>query len=145
MECACYFGGPPMSFPRYPKYKASGVEWLGEVPEHWDVRRLKSLVEEPLKYGANESAELDDRTLPRFVRITDIDDDGGLRDETFKSLPAEVAEPYLLKEGDVLLARSGATVGKSFIYSNEWGTACFAGYLIRARLRDSHCMPTWLY
>ena len=134
-----------MSFPRYPKYKDSGVEWLGEVPQHWEVRRLKSLVEEPLKYGANESAELDDRTLPRFVRITDIDDDGGLRDETFKSLPTEVAEPYLLKEGDVLLARSGATVGKSFIYSKEWGKACFAGYLIRARLRDSHCMPTWLY
>lgn len=30
-----------MSYPRYPKYKASGVEWLGEVPEHWDVTRLK--------------------------------------------------------------------------------------------------------
>ena len=30
-----------MSFPRYPKYKDSGVEWLGEVPEHWDVSRLK--------------------------------------------------------------------------------------------------------
>ena len=28
-----------MSFPRYPKYKDSGVEWLGEVPEHWDVSR----------------------------------------------------------------------------------------------------------
>lgn len=32
-----------MSFPRYPKYKDSGVEWLGEVPEHWEVRRLKFL------------------------------------------------------------------------------------------------------
>ena len=32
-----------MSFPKYPAYKNSGVEWLGEVPEHWDVR--------PLKYG----------------------------------------------------------------------------------------------
>lgn len=51
-----------MSFPRYPKYKDSGVEWLGEVPEHWESRRLKSLVGEPLKYGANESAELDDRS-----------------------------------------------------------------------------------
>jgi type I restriction enzyme S subunit len=30
-----------MSFPRYPKYKPSGVEWLGEVPEHWEVKRLK--------------------------------------------------------------------------------------------------------
>ena len=32
-----------MSFPRYPKYKDSGVEWLGEVPEHWDVAPLKRL------------------------------------------------------------------------------------------------------
>lgn len=134
-----------MSFPAYPKYKDSGVEWLRQVPEHWGVRRLKTIVAEPLKYGANESAELDDRTMPRFVRITDIDDDGGLRDETFKSLPAEIAEPFLLKEGDILLARSGATVGKSFIYSEQWGKACFAGYLIRARLLPSQCMPTWLY
>ncbi|MGE4493196.1 MAG: restriction endonuclease subunit S [Syntrophotalea sp.] len=127
------------------RMKDSGVEWLGEVPEGWEVKRLKSLVAEPLKYGANEAAEIDDPMLPRFVRITDIDDKGGLRDETFKSLPVEVAEPYLLKEGDVLLARSGATVGKSFIYSKHWGTACFAGYLIRARLDCSYCLAQWLY
>ena len=127
------------------RMKDSGVEWLGEVPEGWEVKRLKSLVAEPLKYGANEAAEIDDPMLPRFVRITDIDDKGGLRDETFKSLPVEVAEPYLLREGDVLLARSGATVGKSFIYSKHWGTACFAGYLIRARLDCSFCLPQWLY
>ncbi|MDP6722970.1 MAG: restriction endonuclease subunit S, partial [Pirellulaceae bacterium] len=134
-----------MSFPVYDEYKDSGYEWVGTVPNQWQVRRVKSLVAEPLKYGANESAEDEDRTQPRFVRITDIDDDGRLRDETFKSLPAEVAEPYLLRQGDVLLARSGATVGKSFIYSEEWGTACFAGYLIRARLRASECLPVWLY
>ena len=134
-----------MSFLTYDEYKESSYQWVGTaVPKHWQVRRLKSLVAEPLKYGANESAEDEDRSQPRFVRITDINDDGGLRDETFKSLPAEIAEPYLLYEGDVLLARSGATVGKSFIYSEEWGTACFAGYLIRARLRPSECLPTWL-
>ena len=32
-----------MSFPRYPKYKDSGVEWLGQVPEHWEVKRLKRI------------------------------------------------------------------------------------------------------
>jgi type I restriction enzyme, S subunit len=35
-----------MSFPRYPKYKDSGVEWLGEVPEHWGVQRLKPILHE---------------------------------------------------------------------------------------------------
>jgi type I restriction enzyme, S subunit len=38
---------------------------------------------------------------------------------------------------DILLARSGATVGKSFIYDPSWGTACYAGYLIRARIEKS--------
>jgi type I restriction enzyme, S subunit len=32
-----------MSFPRYPKYKPSGVEWLGEVPEHWDIVQMKRI------------------------------------------------------------------------------------------------------
>jgi len=127
------------------KMKDSGIEWLGDVPEHWNVKRLKHCLLEPLKYGANEAAELEDKSLPRFVRITDINSDGTLRDETFKSLPNEVAKDYLLKEGDVLLARSGATVGKTFIYSENWGVACFAGYLIRARLNTDQCLSRWFY
>ena len=134
-----------MSFPRYPKYKDSGVEWLGQVPEHWAVLRLRRILREPLQYGANESADCEDRDLPRFVRITDIDERGKLRDETFKSLPESDAGPFLLAAGDVLLARSGATVGKSFLYSPEWGRACFAGYLIRARLDEDVCLALWFW
>lgn len=130
-----------MNAPAYPKTKKSGVEWLGDIPEHWDVRRLKFLAEEPLKYGANEAAELDDRDLPRFIRITDVNDSGTLREETFRSIPADIAEPYLLKEGDILLARSGATVGKSFQYLESWGKAAFAGYLIRFRVDSEQLYP----
>jgi hypothetical protein len=79
------------------------------------------------------------------VRITDVDEAGGLRADTFRSLPPDVAAPLLLAEGDVLIARSGATVGKSFLYSPAWGTACFAGYLIRARLDVSRCLADWFY
>ena len=71
-------------FKRYPEYKDSGVEWLGEIPGHWEVSRLKFIVEAPLKYGANEAAEIEDPDQPRYVRITDIDESDGLRDETFK-------------------------------------------------------------
>ena len=92
----------------YPRYRDSGVEWLGEVPEHWKVRPFRRALRESLKYGANEAAELDDPDLPRFIRITDIDDGGRLRDETFRSLPVDVAEPYLLEPGDLLFARSGS-------------------------------------
>src|SRR2546428_754166 len=91
----------------YPAYKDSGMEWLGEIPAHWKVRRLKNITTEPLKYGANEPAEHDDTNLPRFIRITDIDEKGSLRNDTFRSLPENIAKPYLLKAGDLLFARSG--------------------------------------
>ena len=122
-----------MKYPVYERYKDSGVEWLGVVPKHWEKRRLKLLLTEPLKYGANVSADLDDRDLPRYIRITDVNENGSLNDSTFRSIPEQIAAPYMLSEGDILLARSGATVGKSFQYRKEWGLAAFAGYLIRCR------------
>ena len=128
----------------YPKYKPSGVEWLGDVPEHWGVKRLKFIVQESLQYGANEAAELDDPDLPRFVRITDVDEHGNLREDTFRSLPEEIAKPFLLKEGDLLFARSGATVGKTFFYQKSWGRAAYAGYLIRARLNRKIVVPNFI-
>jgi type I restriction enzyme S subunit len=114
--------------------KDSKAAWLGHIPMHWEAKRLKFVISEPLKYGANEAAELTDPELPRYIRITDVNDDGSLRDETFRSLPEEIADGYLLSDGDILLARSGATVGKSFIYKPSWGVAAYAGYLIRARM-----------
>ena len=110
--------------------KDSGVEWLGEIPAHWDVRRLKLLLQEPLHYGANEPAELMDPYLPRYIRITDVSEDGRLREETFRSIPEDVARPHLLQDGDLLFARSGATVGKTFRFEPSWGRAAHAGYLI---------------
>lgn len=126
-------------------YKDSGIEWLGKVPEHWTVRPLKRALNGRLEYGANEAAELEDETLPRYIRITDFDQNGKLRAETFRSLPKEVAAAYLLEEGDVLFARSGATVGKTFIFEDYGGEACFAGYLIRARTARHKLLPKFLY
>jgi type I restriction enzyme, S subunit len=114
------------------------------LPSGWTVRRLKIVLLEPLKYGANEAADSDDPENPRFVRITDIAEGGGLKPETFRSLPASIAQPYLLNEGDLLLARSGATVGKSVMYSQSWGPCCFAGYLIRARPDVGKVLPRYL-
>lgn len=125
--------------------KPSGIDWLGEIPRHWETRRLKYLAHEPLAYGANEAALEDNPDWPRFVRITDIKEDGTLREETFRSLSPEIAAPYLLEEGDVLFARSGATVGKTFIYRPEWGNACFAGYLIRFRSAKELVLPDFVY
>ena len=124
-------------FRPYPEYRDSGIEWLGKVPIDWQVRRLKLLLQEPLQYGANEPAELTDPNLPRYIRITDVREDGRLREDTFRTIPEDVARPYLLEDGDLLFARSGATVGKTFRFEPSWGRAAHAGYLIRARLKSA--------
>jgi type I restriction enzyme S subunit len=125
--------------------KPSGEDWLGEIPAHWSAPCLKRLLREPLTYGLNEAAELEEREFPRYLRITDFDDDGNLREDTFRSLPHEIAEKALLEPNDVLFARSGATVGKTFIFRNYDGEACFAGYLIRARTLLWKLDPLFLY
>jgi type I restriction enzyme S subunit len=111
----------------------------------WRNIRLKFLKNSPLIYGANEAGESDNPEDPRFIRITDIKPDGSLRDDTFKSLPLALARPYLLKDGDILFARSGATVGKAFIYKKDWGPACFAGYLIRFSADKNRAVPEYIY
>jgi len=125
--------------------KDSGVEWIGEIPEHWEIIKLKYLKKGALMYGANEASESSDPELPRYIRITDIDNNGNLREDTFKSLPMELAKPYLLKDEDILFARSGATVGKTFIYSETYGNACFAGYLIKYEANKDKVLPKYVY
>jgi type I restriction enzyme, S subunit len=125
--------------------KPSGVEWLGDIPKDWEVKKLKYLVEVPLKYGANESAELIDKNLPRYIRITDFANDGLLKEDTFRSLSEDKAKDFILKDGDVLFARSGGTVGKTFQFKNYNGIACFAGYLISARPNKKIVTSDFIY
>ena len=51
----------------------------------------------------------------------------------------------MLKSGSILLARSGATVGKTFLYDDSWGASCFAGYLIKATLNVGVVLPKFVY
>ena len=117
------------------KMKDSGVDWIGEICSSWNIFRLKHLLCGNLMYGANESAESEDPSFPRYIRITDIDENGKLKPETFRSLPPTKAEPYLLKKGDILFARSGATSGKTYLFDEDI-KACFAGYLIKAQVSN---------
>lgn len=124
--------------------KDSGVEWIGKIPASWDVVHLKRILRERMQYGANEPAESDDTTYPRYIRITDITANGELRPETFKSLEPSKAKDYLLDKGDVLFARSGATVGKTFLFNADI-KACYAGYLIKASCDRRKMIPEYLY
>lgn len=124
--------------------KAIISEIVNENKSEWKNVRLKDCLREPLKYGANASGIEYDNSLPRYIRITDIDEAGNLHDDNLLSLSYENAEDYLLKNGDILLARSGATVGKSFLYEDKFGIAAYAGYLIKASLKKNYS-PKYLY
>lgn len=124
--------------------KDSGIEWIGKIPQNYSVYRLKHLLKRALDYGANFSGVEYSNNLPRYIRITDIAADGKLKNDGALSLELEDASPYILEDGDILFARSGATVGKSFIYHTEYGRAAFAGYLIRAQLKEK-IVPEYVY
>ena len=127
----------------YPDYKASGIQWLGDLPAHWDVTRLKQVCSRYGLYGANLSADNYQETGVRFLRTTDITDIGTLKgDGVF--LPSELVRDYMLNDGDLLISRSG-TVGRSFLYqSNLHGLCSHAGYLVRF-VPNSFILPKYLF
>ena len=126
------------------KMKDSGIEWIGALPTDFTLYKLKYLLSSPLCYGANESGTLYSDILPRYIRITDISPNGTLKNSGMLSLDESSAQNYMLHEGDILFARSGATVGKSFIYHNYYGRAAYAGYLIKASF-NRLVLPEFVY
>ena len=130
------------------KLKDSGVDWIGEIPEHWEVRKLKYCLNSKLKYGANESGVEYDLDLPRYIRITDFGFDGKLSEDKKLSLTWLQGKDYLLKDGDILFARSGATVGKSYQFKTSMSFEkhySFAGYLIKAEANEEIILSDYLY
>ena len=116
----------------------------GEMPEGWSSNELKEICSIRGEYGANAPKSDYDPSLPRYVRITDIDDRGNLQEATAVSIPREKAASYILDEGDIVIARSGATVGKSYIHTADNGECAFAGYLVRFRLKPEIASYDWL-
>lgn len=126
------------------RLKPSGIDWLGDIPEGWEVKKLKYVINGKLKYGANESGDTYRIDWPRYIRITDFGEDGNLREDTKLSLPPTIANDYTLKPGDILFARSGATVGKTYQFRDFGIKACYAGYLIKAEPNDKVIVSDFL-
>ncbi len=135
----------PADFPAYPAYKPSGVKWLGDIPAHWDVPRLKYVCSRYAIYGANVPAIQYQKTGIRFIRTSDIDEYGELKEENGVFLPENLVGQYMLQDGDLLLSRSG-TVGRSFLYQSEkHGPCAYAGYLVRFVPNPNFALPQYIY
>lgn len=92
-----------MSFPRYPRYKDSGVEWLGEVPEDWGMIRLRFVAE--LNPSKSELGSVDPETSVSFLPMEAIGEDGSLQLDRERPMD-EVQSGYTyFRDGDVVFAK----------------------------------------
>ncbi len=112
------------------------------LPEGWRVVRLGDVCDTP-RYGANAPARPFDPALPRYVRITDITDEGRLRTDDVRSAEPEKVQGHELHPGDLLFARSGS-VGRTYLYRPEDGPCVYAGYLIRFRPDPTTALPRFV-
>ena len=108
----------------------------------YPVTTLKEVAVGPLSYGSVSSATGFDGTT-RYVRITDIMDDGKLGSDIKSATKTD--NKYLLHDGDILFARTGATVGKTCRYRDNYGRAIYAGFLIRLIPDPTLIDPDYLY
>ncbi|WP_081965464.1 restriction endonuclease subunit S, partial [Bifidobacterium cuniculi] len=104
----------------------------------WEQRKLGDLALS-LEYGVN-AASRDFDGKHAYLRITDIDDDTHqfiAENATTPDTDFNTLSHYRLQNGDLLFARTGASVGKTYLYRPSDGEMYFAGFLIRARLHPS--------
>ncbi|HDJ7393068.1 TPA: restriction endonuclease subunit S [Staphylococcus aureus] len=96
------------------------------------------------EYGIGASAVEYNPSLYRYLRITDIDDNGFINTDELKSVNDKNAENYLLKENEIVFARTGNSTGKSYFYNEEDGPLVFAGFLIRFKLDSKKVNPKFI-
>ena len=105
--------------------------------DDWEQRKLGEVAEN-FEYGLNAAAKEFDG-VNKYIRITDIDDEShqfNKEDLTSPDTNLEIAERYKLEKGDILFARTGASVGKSYIYRESDGLVYYAGFLIRGKIKE---------
>jgi type I restriction enzyme S subunit len=117
------------------KMKPSGVEWMGKIPEGWEVVRTKHLAE--IYYGLSQPPEYRSDGIP-FVRATNVKKGRIVSDGLVFVDEADLPSSRVvrLRKGDAIVVRSGAYTGDSGLVTEEWAGAV-AGYDMVLRFRDS--------
>jgi type I restriction enzyme, S subunit len=120
---------------RFPEFQDSG-EWV-------EKELKKNLLAKP-EYGINAAAVPYSKNLPTYLRITDISDEGNYKTEKKVSVAKPVSKSNYLSKGDLVITRTGASVGKSYLYKEEDGKLVFAGFLIRVKPDSNKLLPNFL-
>ncbi len=129
----------PKNGEKVPRFRFSG--FTGD----WEQRKLGEMASS-FEYGLNAAAkEFDGKN--KYIRITDIYDDSREFDQnniTSPDIDLLNADNYKLTKGDILFARTGASVGKTYIYKDIDGLVYYAGFLIRAKIKDGY-IPEFIF
>jgi len=113
-----------------------------KMREKWGWKKLKDICLNKGEYGSGaRKVEYDGKV--RYIRITDIDDDGKLRNDEVVS-PSIIEEKYFLEKDDLLFARSGS-VGRTYLHQEDKGRYQYAGYLIRFKIDKTKAIPKYIY
>lgn len=123
------------------KYKQSEA---GLIPEDWQLILLGDLLCQSPTYGLNAASIPFNFTHPTYLRITDISEDGNFIQSNKTSVNHPLAIKYFLNVGDIVFARTGASVGKSYLYNQNDGPLVFAGFLIRCKPNQELINPAFL-
>ena len=124
-----------------PGYKNTPLGW---IPDEWEVKELGDCSLIKGEYGINAAAVEYSDQLPTYIRITDIDEDGNFKYTERKSVDNNAASNFVLEEYDIIFARTGATVGKTYLHKASNGKLVFAGFLIRFRTDKNKLLPYYL-
>ncbi len=107
----------------------------------WKKVKLGDCLKQKPDYGINAPAVPYDNNLPTYLRITDITEDGCYSKKDIVSVANQAALKYVLEEGDLVFARTGASVGKTYLYDSKDGMLVFAGFLIRVKTDENVLLP----
>lgn len=121
------------------KYKKTE---LGLLPEDWEVAKLGEKVSDSC-YGIGAEA-ISYNGVDKYLRITDITDEGHFAPNPLCS-PAFFSESYIAKANDLFVARTGASVGKTYLYDSKDGRLIFAGFLMKLNITDANSKFVFYY
>jgi type I restriction enzyme S subunit len=110
-----------------------------------EVRPLGLFLKRPPRYGINAAAVPLKPGVPSYIRITDIDDSGRFAPSPKVGVSHPAAENYLLSPGELVFARTGASVGKSYLYNSRDGELVYAGFLINIAPDPKLLNPKFLF
>lgn len=134
----------------YPKYKDSGIEWIGEIPEHWNYHRIKPLITSSTNGIWGDDPKDDDNDLV-CIRVADFDYDHlkiSNQNITLRNIPFNQQSDRLLKRNDLLIEKSGGgeqqPVGRLVIYDNDFDKAVCSNFIGKMTVNEDMILARYL-